>query len=481
MQPALVAVALAVCAAACEAQGASRFVRGLASPSGAPSSAPKLRRSGDWVCLPLIIWNASWYDYDGDMQVSAGDCLAYPAQAQKMIDFKGTSTTSVSKIRGLSSPASFLLNETCGGYTVVEILGADQLDGADTAATTDPADLPPADLVCPENSIAARFRATRGTNSDGGSSGPSVVTTTTGRGAGVPVHTCSSGKDKSGALCYPSCRDGYSGNGPLCLTDCPSGYRNDELYCFKPDSYGRGVGTVPVTKTSCSKNWSCKTTSSCGSKEDCLGLCYNSCRDGYYPAGCNVCSPRCPSGMDDIGVSCMKGSYGRGVGTPMKCGDDEEYQDGLCYKSCPSGAHGVGPLCYAPCPLSAPYRLGVQCFASKSARDGILSAIVIGTVVAAVTLGVAAAYASWTTAALAVAVLEGIEMAPLAGDLAVALDVAAPAGVDVVDVVAMMPILGIGEPGGFLPPLVQGVDFIVGADGWAIYIGGLQISAIGPG
>ncbi len=112
---------------------------------------------------------------------------------------------------------------------------------------------------------------------------------------------------------------------------------------------------------------------------------------------------------------------------------------------------------------------------SCRSRETPRAIVIGGTVVAAVTLGVAAAYASWTTAALAAAVLEGIdEMAPLAGDVAVALDVAAPAGVDVV---AVMPILGIGEPGGFLPPLVQGVDFIVGADGW----GGLQISAIGPG
>ncbi len=144
----------------------------------------------------------------------------------------------------LSSLAILLLNQTCGGgYTVVEILDAEQLDGADTGATTDPSDLPPGVLPCPENSIAARFRPA----SDDSGSGPSVVTTTTGRGVGVPVHTCPDGYDKDGALCYPSCRDGHSGAGPLCLTDCPNDYRLD---CFKPDSYGRGGGTV--IKTTCS-------------------------------------------------------------------------------------------------------------------------------------------------------------------------------------------------------------------------------------
>jgi hypothetical protein len=160
---------------------------------------------------------------------------------------------------------------------------------------------------------------------------------------------------------------------------------------------------------------SCKTTSSCGGKEECAGLCYNGCRDGYYAAGCNVCSPRCPSGrITDIGVSCQKCSYGRGAGTPVKYGSGEQYQVGLRYKACPSGAHGVGPLCYAPCPSSAPYRLGVQCFASKSARDGILSAIVIGTVLAAVTLGVRTAYASGPTAAL-IAAEEGAAYEHLQG------------------------------------------------------------------
>ena len=37
--------------------------------------------------------------------------------------------------------------------------------------------------------------------------------------------------------------------------------------------------------------------------------------DLYKPFGCCVCTPTCPSGMIDIGVSCQKDSYYRGVGT----------------------------------------------------------------------------------------------------------------------------------------------------------------------
>jgi len=38
-----------------------------------------------------------------------------------------------------------------------------------------------------------------------------------------------------------------------------------------------------------------------------------------------VCSPDCPSGWTDIGVSCKKpGTYGRGVGYPWHSGDCEK-------------------------------------------------------------------------------------------------------------------------------------------------------------
>jgi len=46
---------------------------------------------------------------------------------------------------------------------------------------------------------------------------------------------------------------------------------------------------------------------------------YPNCDSGYEPIGCNVCSPTCPSGMLDIGVSCQMNSYGRGAGVPLSC------------------------------------------------------------------------------------------------------------------------------------------------------------------
>ena len=44
---------------------------------------------------------------------------------------------------------------------------------------------------------------------------------------------------------------------------------------------------------------------------------YPKCKEGFHNVGCCICSPTCPNGFTDIGVSCQKPSdYGRGVGYP---------------------------------------------------------------------------------------------------------------------------------------------------------------------
>jgi len=155
-----------------------------------------------------------------------------------------------------------------------------------------------------------------------------------GRGAGSPVSSCKDGEDKDGALCYPECKDGYDGVGPVCWSACPDRYRDDGAFCAKPDSYGRGVGKI----------------SKCSNCAKCLGLYYKKCGDGFKEAGCNICSPKCPDGMSDIGVSCAKNSYGRGAGTSLSCKDGEEKDAGLCYPACTNGTEGIGPVCWGTCP-----------------------------------------------------------------------------------------------------------------------------------
>lgn len=97
-----------------------------------------------------------------------------------------------------------------------------------------------------------------------------------------------------------------------------------------PDSYGRGVGKPLI----------------CADAEDYdAGLCYPRCKPGFKGVG-PVCWPDCPKGFTDIGISCQKTSYGRGVGKPLTCADNEDYDAGLCYGKCPKGFGGVGPVCW---------------------------------------------------------------------------------------------------------------------------------------
>ena len=65
--------------------------------------------------------------------------------------------------------------------------------------------------------------------------------------------------------------------------------------------------------------------------------------------------------MTDIGVSCHKDSYGRGVGQPLGCADDEDYDAGLCYDKCDYGADGVGPVCWGHCPPGTTECSGALC------------------------------------------------------------------------------------------------------------------------
>lgn len=163
-----------------------------------------------------------------------------------------------------------------------------------------------------------------------------------GRGAGTPMK-CSPNEDLDGALCYPKCNSGYNGIGPVCWQECPSGFTDTGADCLKPKPYGRGGGYT--SKKRCEhhhKDTGC---------ERCLLLWYPKCKSGFSRAGCNICSPECPDGMTNIGISCQKKSYGRGAGVPVHACDDNLEKDGaLCYPKCKDGYNGVGPVCWQKCP-----------------------------------------------------------------------------------------------------------------------------------
>ena len=65
--------------------------------------------------------------------------------------------------------------------------------------------------------------------------------------------------------------------------------------------------------------------------------------------------------MTDIGVSCQKNTYDRGVGHLMSCSGNQQRDAGLCYNGCKSGYYGVGPVCWMACPAKLPVNCGASC------------------------------------------------------------------------------------------------------------------------
>ena len=163
------------------------------------------------------------------------------------------------------------------------------------------------------------------------------------RGVGTIPNSCGAGREYDAGLCYAKCRQGYNGSGPVCWQKCPSGFTNTGGHCLKPAplTRGRGYGR----KSKCENKFG---------KGNCVkngALWYRRCPAGYHKKALLWCSPDCPSGMRDIGVSCQKKSYGRGVGTVSnRCPSGHSKEAGLCYPGCKTGYKGVGPICWGKCP-----------------------------------------------------------------------------------------------------------------------------------
>ena len=168
-----------------------------------------------------------------------------------------------------------------------------------------------------------------------------------GRGAGTIPTDCGEGDDKSGALCYPKCAENYTGVGPVCWGQCPSGFTDNGAFCLKPEAYGRGWGHTSQEACQNSDDHGAKSN---GCEQNGL-LWYPKCDPNFHNFGCCICSPNCPNGWTDIGISCVKPSYGRGAGTiPEGCDNGKENDAGLCYPPCDKNFKGVGPVCWGTCP-----------------------------------------------------------------------------------------------------------------------------------
>lgn len=200
---------------------------------------------------------------------------------------------------------------------------------------------------------------------------------------------CPDDLQQSGLLCYDKCPADKPNNvAGVCWPNCPNGFTDFGVGCTKPASYGNGVGYVPklndcpddsydVAGTCWKHNYKTSWGSircsgpqkdavcgafGCGGAygyNDCYstdfpyvyknigdrgnhcdnddqnvaGLCYKKCRSGFHYVGGNVCSPDCPSGYTDSGVSCTKNTstttLRHGIDT---CPRDHSYKSGaLCY------------------------------------------------------------------------------------------------------------------------------------------------------
>lgn len=149
-------------------------------------------------------------------------------------------------------------------------------------------------------------------------------------------NTCPSDKENVGGLCYTKCSAGYSGVLTNCVKNCPEGFRDDGYYCAKPAPYGRGEGYAwrlgdRIGDYSGAKR-RCESENPQGCDQDGL-LYYPKCKNGFHAFGCCTCTPDCEAGSTDIGVSCQKQMYGRGVGVPMDCPANKEKIGGLCYNN----------------------------------------------------------------------------------------------------------------------------------------------------
>ena len=158
-------------------------------------------------------------------------------------------------------------------------------------------------------------------------------------------------------MCWEQCKEGYHDDGATCRKDA---------HIFGKDSYGRGAGKAQKID----KHLKLHCDDDHPDKE--AGLCYVNCRDGYKGVG-PVCWRYCPDDYHDDGATCRKDvhiygkkSEGRGVGKPMTCSSDKEYDAGLCYDKCKANYNGVGPVCWEECNKDFSTNCLTHCGVSKT-------------------------------------------------------------------------------------------------------------------
>jgi hypothetical protein len=264
---------------------------------------------------------------------------------------------SEAQLKSWESQSAYALAETSRGLQKQQMTLETQSVGASTQG-----DLPPA-LSSDDLQKVMKWIAQEVSNSRQ----PYCYRDSYGRGVGTPMK-CAAGQQYDAGLCYTPCQDGYKGVGPVCWQSCPPEFRDDGAFCAKPRPYGRGVGypwKFGDGLNDSGMRGRCERANPQGCEKNGL-IYYPKCKPGYHAVGCCICSPNCQLDQTDIGVSCAKRSYGRGVGKPVStCPGDQDEDAWLCYPQCRSGFHGVGPVCWQDCP-SGRTDCGVGCATSKT-------------------------------------------------------------------------------------------------------------------
>lgn len=183
---------------------------------------------------------------------------------------------------------------------------------------------------------------------------------------------CQAGYDEtSPGICSAKCKADEKGIATFCYKNCPAGFRDDGLYCAKPEAYGRGAGYVVWEKEKCEK----ENPQGC---EQVGAIHYPKCKAGFTPAGSNICSPSCPQGWEDIGVSCKKPNTFRDTKPLTACaaGLDKGPADQLCYPTCKPDFEMRGPVCWQKCPSQQNIDCGAGCATSSGeCTDAVFSMV----------------------------------------------------------------------------------------------------------
>lgn len=226
-----------------------------------------------------------------------------------------------------------------------------------------------------------------------------------GRGAGV-LKLCPEGYVKEGLICFTPCKANENGVDDICYQNCPAGFRNDGLYCGKPAAYGRGVGYPWKSGDKAFSLDGARARCTAANPEGCEqygAIIYPKCRAGFKNAGSNVCSPICPSGFTDIGVSCKKPESRRKVAYTSRCraGLVKDPTGEFCYPACDAGKvpgyqkvdsgsgdpknyKGVGPVCWQNCPSQQSVDCGAGCATTKGACAKSVLTMTTAPIIAAV-------------------------------------------------------------------------------------------------